>query len=78
MNFMSLGIQIDIYAEKMTDTQLGIFCMVGSLATLIIGYTLVLLINNIGKVSSNLFKACMYYITIGLFFIDSLYLSILL
>lgn len=27
INFMGLGIQIDINVEKMTDTQLGIFCL---------------------------------------------------
>ena len=25
INFMGLGVQIDVYAERMTDTQLGIF-----------------------------------------------------
>ena len=25
INFMGLGVQIDVYTERMTDTQLGIF-----------------------------------------------------
>ena len=33
INFMGLGVQIDVCAERMTDTQLGIFCLVGALAT---------------------------------------------
>lgn len=77
VKIMGLGMQIDIYAEKVTEVQLGIFCIVGSIATLIMGYAFVLLINKIGKVSLKLFKACMYYITIGLLFIDPLYLSVL-
>ena len=77
INFMGLGIQIDIYAEKMTQTQLGVFCLVGSVAALLFAYILVLLIEKIGKSSSNILKACAYYITLALLFIDPLYLSIL-
>ena len=77
INFMGLGIQIDIYAEKMTQTQLGVFCLVGSVAALLFAYVLVLLIEKIGKSSSNMLKACAYYITLALLFIDPLYLSIL-
>lgn len=39
INFMGLGVQIDVCAERMTDTQLGIFCLVGALATFCVGYT---------------------------------------
>lgn len=39
INFiMGLGVQIDVCAERMTDTQLGVFCLVGALATLCAGY----------------------------------------
>ena len=31
INFMGLGVQIDVYAEHMTNMQLGIFCLVGAL-----------------------------------------------
>lgn len=30
INFMGVGMQIDVYAERMTDTQLGSFCLVGA------------------------------------------------
>lgn len=30
--------QIDVYREKMTDNELGIFCLVGAIATLLVGY----------------------------------------
>ena len=77
INFMGLGIQIDIYAETMSDVQLGLFCLLGSVATAVTGYALVLLAHKIGTVSSKLFKACMYYITIAMLVIDPVYLSVL-
>ena len=77
INFMGMGMQIDIYSEKMTQTQLGIFCLLGSVATTIIAYVLVALIGKIGKLSSKVFKACAYYITIAMLLIDPLYLSLL-
>lgn len=77
VNFMGVGIQIDIYADKMTDTQLGIFCLVGSIATLIAACGLVLLAGRICRSKSKLFKACMYYITMVMLFLDPVYLSIL-
>ena len=77
INFMGMGMQIDIYSEKMTQTQLGIFCLLGSVATTIFAYVLVVLIGKIGKLSSKVFKACVYYITIAMLVIDPLYLSLL-
>ena len=61
----------------MTDVHMGIFCLVGSAATLITAYILVFLAERIGKSSSKVFKACMYYITIAMLLVDPLYLSIL-
>ena len=77
INVMGMGVQIDIYAERITDIQFGIFCLVGSVATFVTAYTLVLFTNKIGKNSSKIFKACMYYITIALLLIDPVYLSVL-
>ena len=77
INFMGLGIQIDINAGNITELQLGIFCIVGSIATIITAYILVFLADRIGRASSKLFRACMYYITIAMLLIDPLYLSIL-
>ena len=31
INFLGLGVQVDVYAERMTDAQLGLFCLVGAL-----------------------------------------------
>lgn len=77
IKFMGLGIQIDVYREQMTSQQLGIFCIVGSIATMIVAYLLVALAGKIKNMSSKCFKACMYYITIAMLLLDPLYLSLL-
>ena len=77
INLMGLGMQIDIYAEKMTQPQLGVFCLLGSVTTLLIAYILIALIDKIKIISSKAVKACLYYITIAMLLIDPLYLSIL-
>lgn len=77
INIMGLGMQIDIYADRMTEVQLGFFCIVGSIATLAAAYILVFLADKVGTTSSKVFKACMYYITIAMLLCDPVYLSIL-
>ena len=77
INFMGLGVQIDIYAEHMTNMQLGIFCLVGALATFCVGYLLAALAKNICRVQSKLLRAMLYYITIAFLLLDPLYLSVL-
>ena len=77
INLMGLGMQIDIYAEKMTQTQLGVFCLLGSVATLLMAYILIALTDKIRSISSKAVKACLYYITIAMLLIDPLYLSVL-
>ena len=47
INLMGLGMQIDIYSEKMTQAQLGVFCLIGSVATLLSAYILIALIGKI-------------------------------
>ena len=77
INVTWLGMQIDVYADKMTQNQMGIFCLLGFVATAIISYILVALTSKIAESKSKLFKACMYYVTISLLFLDPLYLSVL-
>ena len=77
VNIGGLGIQIDVYAERMTGVQMGVFCIVSSIATLITGWCLSAAASRIGKSPSKVFKACMYYVTIALLLIDPLYLSVL-
>lgn len=77
INFLGLGIQIDIYSQKMTSTQLGLFCLMGVLATLCCGYLLTIATNKICQNKNKLFRAIFYYITIVMLLLDPLYLSIL-
>ena len=77
INFMGLGVQIDVYAERMTDAQLGIFCLVGALATFCAAYLLVALARSICHAKSKLLRAVLYYITIAFLLLDPLYLSVL-
>lgn len=77
INLMGLGMQIDVYADRMTDTQLGLFCLVGSLATLGAACLLTALTGLIGKCPSKVVKACAYYVTIAMLLLDPLYLSLL-
>ena len=77
INLMGLGMQVDIYAEKITQTQLGVFCLLGSITTLLAAYILIALIDKIRNISSKAIKACLYYITIAMLLIDPLYLSVL-
>lgn len=77
INFMGLGVQIDVYAEHMTDTQMGIFCLVGAGATFCVAYQLTALAKKICRRRSKLFRAVMYYITIAFLLLDPLYLSVL-
>ena len=77
IRFMGLGIQIDVYAQAMTATQLGIFCLVGSVATALTGWILTASADRVTASRTPVFMACMYYITIAMLLIDPLYLSVL-
>ena len=77
IHFMGLGVQVDVYAERMTDAQLGVFCLVGALATFCAGYLLTALAKNVCHAQSKLFRAMVYYITIAFLLLDPLYLSVL-
>ena len=77
IRFLGLGIQIVTDTQCMTNTQLGMFCAVGAIATLIVAYALTLTAPTICKVESEVFKACMYYITMAMLLVDPLYLRVL-
>lgn len=77
IHFMGLGIQIDIHRELLTDAQLGIFCLMGAVASQMAAYGMVLLADTICRSPSKVFKACCYYITIALLLLDPVYLSVL-
>lgn len=77
INFMGVGIQVDVYAQQMSNLQMGIFCLVGAVATTLVAYVLTLAAPQICKSSSKVFKACMYYIALIMLLLDPLYLSVL-
>ena len=77
IQFLGLGVQIDVYAQAMTPAQLGVFCLVGSAATALTGWILTVSTDRITSGHAPVFMACMYYITIAMLLIDPLYLSVL-
>ena len=77
IRFMGIGMQIDVYAERMTDVQMTLFCIAGAVATLFAGIMLAALARKMSRIKSKLLRAVMYYITIAFLLLDPLYLSIL-
>jgi len=77
IRFMGIGMQIDVYAERMTSRQMALFCVAGAAATLSAGIALSALAGIICRAKSKLLRAVMYYITIAFLLLDPLYLSIL-
>ena len=76
VHFMGIGMQIEVYSEQMSAAQLGIFCLAGSVSTLLVGYILCALTAKICTCSSKVVRAIVYYITIAFLLLDPLYLSI--
>lgn len=77
INFMGLGMQVDVYAERLKDNQLGIFCLTGAVSTLISGWLLIALTKKICMAESKVLKSVMWYVSLAILLIDPLYLSIL-
>ena len=77
INFMGLGMQIDVYADRMTDIQLGVFCLAGAASTLVLGWVMIALAKKICEAKSKVFKAVMWYVSLAVLLIDPLYLSVL-
>lgn len=77
INIIGIGVQIDVYADRMTDTQMGIFCIVGAIATLAAAYIMLPLTSKITKSKSLNFRAIMYYVVFAFLLIDPIYLSVL-
>ena len=77
IRFMGIGVQIAARTELLTDLQTAVFCVVGSIASLIGAYVLVWAAKFITKSGSKVLKAAGYYATIALLVLDPLYLSVL-
>ena len=74
---LGLGVQVITNIEVLKNYQIGIFCIVGSLSTLLLAYLLVLLTNRIIKSKYKVFKAIAYYTTLAFLLLDPLYLTII-
>jgi len=77
IRFLGLGVQIDVYAEYMTDLQMGVFCVLGSLAPPLVAWPLSAAAGKITHSSFHVLQACLYYCTAVLLLLDPLYLSVL-
>ncbi len=77
IKFMGLGVQIVADTAAMTNLQLAIFCVVGSIAALAVGEILLLLTAQIVSVKNKYVKAIGYYTTLVLLLADPIYLSVL-
>ena len=58
---VALGVQVVANIESLTDFQKAIFCISGSITTLIIAYCLVMFVNKIVECKSKFLKAISYY-----------------
>lgn len=76
INLLELGIQVDVYREHMTDGQLGLFCLMGPVTTILAAWLLTGFTGKIVNTKSKVFRACMYYITITMLFVDPAYLCV--
>lgn len=77
IRLLGLGMQVVIETRNMSNIQLAIFSVVGSVSSLIAAYALVLLKDQILRSNHKFVKAMAYYTTLGLLLIDPIYLSLL-
>lgn len=77
VNFMGLGMQIDVYADRLTPYQLGVFCLVGAVATFFAGWLLIFSAKRICRCENKLLKAVAWYVSIAMLLLDPVYLSVL-
>ena len=76
INIIGLGVQIDVMSEQMTSQQMGIFCLAGPLATLLVGWAMVLCIRPICTMRQAVLRAAAWYATLVMLLLDPIYLSI--
>ncbi|OCA86939.1 hypothetical protein A8L44_06680 [Bacillus sp. FJAT-27986] len=77
INFMGLGVQVDVYHTLMTDIQMGIFCLAGAIATLVFSWLLIIFCKPICSVKSKVFRTIAWYTSLVMLLLDPLYLSVL-
>lgn len=76
INLIGLGVQIDVWADRMSDWQMGIFCLAGPVATLLVGWLMVAFVRQICRCKSSVVRACGWYTSLTLLMLDPIYLSI--
>ena len=77
IRFLGVGVQVVVNHEAMTETQIGIFCLVGVLSALIAGWVLLLMSRSICSSKSAYVRTLGWYVTMVLLVLDPLYLSVL-
>lgn len=77
IRILGVGVQVVAKVERLTDIQIAVFCMAGSIATLFFAYLLVLFSHKITGGKSKVFRAIGYYMTLVFLLLDPLYLSFL-
>ena len=76
IRILGLGVQVVANTEILTNFQTAIFCVVGSISTLLVAYLLVLFTKRIVESKNKLFKAICFYTTLAFLLLDPLYLTI--
>ena len=76
INFMGLGVQVDVYFTQMTDVQMGIFCLAGVIATIICSWFLIIFCKSICSTKSKVFRTIAWYTSLVMLLLDPLYLSV--
>ena len=77
IRFLGAGIQVAVYREMMTDSQVGLFCVAGPAAALVSGYCLLAAAPKLLRSRSVPLRAVCYYATLALLVTDPVYLSVL-
>lgn len=76
INIIGLGMQIDVFAEQMTSSQMGWFCAAGPIATFVAGWLLVIFTSKICNIKSALIRTCAWYTSLTMLILDPLYLGV--
>lgn len=77
INLMALGVQVDIYRDRLSDAQLGWFCLAGPMATFLAWWLMVAFRRQICSARSQLLRACAWYVSIIMAILDPIYLSVI-
>ena len=76
INFMGLGVQVDVYHTQMTDVQMGIFCLAGVIVSIICSWLLIIFCKSICSTKSKVFRTIAWYTSLVMLLLDPLYLSV--